>query len=248
MSFTDKIRKASEESKSKTVLALDLEGVDPDQLTTRSKTLLQSVGKYICALKVNRQLVMSLGLHGVEPILALAADLSLPTIMDAKLNDVGHTNEFMARSYFDAGFDAVIASPVVGWENGLDTVFAQATSRGKAVILLVYMSNPGAEALYSLPGVHGNSVPKPVFEMLAEKASEWKAQGVIVGATKPDIISRVRQIVGQKMSIFSPGVGEQGGDARKALDAGSSYLIVGRAIYKSPDPQRAAMEYRNAVS
>ena len=78
--------------------------------------------------------------------------MALPTIMDAKLNDVGHTNEFMTHSFFDIGFDAIIASPIVGWENGLDTVFAEANSRGKGVMLLVYMSNPGAEAFYSMVG------------------------------------------------------------------------------------------------
>ncbi len=50
------------------------------------------------------------------------------------------------------------------------------------------------------------------------------------------------------MAIYSPGVGVQGGDAKKALDAGSTYLIVGRSIYNADDPEKAAMEFRNLVS
>ncbi len=248
MSFAEKIQNAAEASKSRIVLALDLEGKEPEQLAAKSEKLLRKVSRYICAVKVNRQLVMSLGLGGVEPVVRLAHDLSLPTIMDAKLNDVGHTNEFMARSYFDVGFDAVIASPVAGWENGLDRVFAQANSRGRAVILLVYMSNPGAEAFYSLEGAHGRGAPRPVFELLAEMAVEWGAHGVIVGATRPEVIARVRELVGSKLAIYSPGVGAQGGDAKKALDAGSTYLIVGRAIYNAFDPEKAAMELRGSIS
>jgi orotidine-5'-phosphate decarboxylase len=249
VSFEEKIRKAAEVNKSRTVLALDLEGREPRQLGVKSKELLQKVSKYVCAVKINRQLVMSLGMPGgVESIVRLAHDLSLPTIMDAKLNDVGHTNEFIARSYFDIGFDAIIASPVAGWENGLDTVFAQANSRGRAVIILVYMSNPGAEAFYSLVGAHGGEAPKPVFELLAERAVQWKAHGVVVAATRPEIISRVRLLVGSEVAIYSPGVGAQGGDAKKALDAGSDYLIVGRSIYSASDPAKAAMDFRDLTS
>ena len=90
--------------------------------------------------------------------------------------------------------------------------------------------------------------PKPVFEVLAEMAVRWKAQGVVVGATRPEVISRVRRLVGPGMAIYSPGVGAQGGDARKALDAGSTYLIVGRTIYGAPEPENAAMELQGLVS
>jgi orotidine-5'-phosphate decarboxylase len=87
-----------------------------------------------------------------------------------------------------------------------------------------------------------------VFEILAEMAVEWGAHGVIIGATRPEVITRVRELVGQGLAIYSPGVGAQGGDARKALDAGSTYIIVGRAIYNAPDPEKAAMEFRASIS
>jgi orotidine-5'-phosphate decarboxylase len=227
------------------VLALDLEDPDRSNLIRRSCEMLGEVGKFICAVKINRQLVLSLGLRdGVDNIVKLIHELSLPAIMDAKLNDVGHTNEFMTRSYIDTGFDGIIASPVVGWEGGLDSVFQLTGSQGKGVILLIYMSNPGAEALYSLKTEPTDGAPRPVFELFAEMAVQWKASGVIVGATKPEIISRVRKLVGPDMGIFSPGVGVQGGDAGKATAAGADYLIVGRSIYAAADPSEAASRYR----
>jgi orotidine-5'-phosphate decarboxylase len=184
---------------------------------------------------------LTLGLRGVaESVLKLADQYSLPTIMDAKLNDVGHTNGFMARTYFDLGFDAIIASPVVGWEDGLDAVFDAAKSRGKAVILLTYMSNPGAENFYSLSSGQPGGRAKPVFEIFANLAMEWKANGVIVGATRSAIISRVRELVGPSLSIFSPGIGAQGGDPKQAILAGATYLIVGRSIYDASDYRKAA--------
>ena len=248
MSFEDKILRAAETNKTRTVLALDLEDTDVSRLISRSRDVIRDVAALICAVKINRQLVMALGLGVVrDSIIKLAEDFSLPTIMDAKLNDVGHTNRFMARTYFDMGFDAIIASPIAGWENGLDTVFEVAKSRKKGVILLTYMSNPGAEAFYSLMAAHTDGHGKRVFEILTDLAVEWKAQGIIVGATQPRVISRVRQLAGPNLPIYSPGVGAQGGDPGEALDAGSTYLIVGRSIYNSSDPAKAAMEFRRPI-
>ena len=245
MSFEEKILNSASRNQSRTVLALDVEDPDPSSLLKKSLDVIESVKGLVCAVKINRQLVLGLGLPTVSSsIVKLANDSNLPIIMDAKLNDVGHTNEFMARTYFDAGFDAIIASPVAGWKDGLDKVFQIAQERGKGVLLLTYMSNPGAEEFYALPVREGGQSERPVFELLAGRALEWKAQGLIVGATKPQIISRVRSLIGPNLPIFSPGVGAQGGDARIAVNAGATYLIVGRAIYASSDPRAAAMELR----
>ena len=245
MCFEDKILTAASTNQTRTVLALDLEDPDPTRLLRKSTNIVQDVKDSICAIKINRQLILTLGLRAVaDNIIKLANDFSLPTIMDAKLNDVGHTNEFMARAYFDSGFDAIIASPIAGWENGLDKVFETAIARRKGVLLLTYMSNPGAEAFYSLMTKQSSGDETPIFDILAKLALQWKAHGVIVGATKPQIILRVRQLVGPNLPIYSPGVGAQGGDARKAVEAGATYLIVGRAIYASPDPESAALSFR----
>jgi len=245
VSFDEKILSAATRNHSRTVLALDLENPDPSQLLGKSMDVLRGVKDTICAVKLNRQLILGLGLRAVtESILKLANDSNLPTIMDAKLNDVGHTNEFMARTYFDAGFDAIIASPIAGWTDGLDKVFSAAEARKKGVLLLTYMSNPGAEEFYSLKANVGGDLQKPMFEILTQRARDWKAQGLIVGATKPKIISRVRELVGPNLPIYCPGVGAQGGDAKAAVEAGATYLIIGRAIYASPDPKSAAIGFR----
>ncbi len=248
MSYADKIKEASARNKSRIVLAVDIEDKDQSRLLERSLRIVRDSHEYLCAVKINRQLVLALGLrNGVDSIVKCVHDCALPAIIDAKLNDVGHTNEFMMQAYMSAGFDAVIASPIVGWEGGLDAVFRLADSGHKGIILLVYMSNPGAEQFYSMMGAHAGETPRPVFEILTELAMRWKAHGAVVGATKPEIISRVRQISGDTLSIYSPGVLVQGGDPKKAVAAGADYLIVGRAIYQTSDPTQSAMEIRNAT-
>jgi len=237
--FSNLMRASSERAHSRIVLALDLQNDDRQTLLKQCNAILEGVAKYICAVKINRQLVLALGLPTVSQIVTNVHELSLPAIMDAKLNDVGHTNSFMMESYVHAGFDAVIASPITGWEGGMDSVFEIARKEDKGVILLTYMSNPGAEQFYSMmTGVEDGQ--RPIFETFAQMAVEWRADGLVVGATRPDIIRRVRSLVGPSMEIYSPGVGTQGGDGMKALETGANYLIVGRTIYGSENPRDAA--------
>jgi len=68
----------------------------------------------------------------------------------------------------------------------------------------------------------------------------WGADGVVVGATVPQKIAEVKQILNDKVDIYSPGVGAQGGAAETAIKAGASYLIVGREITNSNEPATAA--------
>jgi len=47
--------------------------------------------------------------------------------------------------------------------------------------------------------------------------------------------------------ILTPGVGAQGGTAGDAINAGADYVIVGRSIYKSDDPRKAAQDLANQI-
>lgn len=226
------------------MLALDLELPEKSALLNQSLRIIEEVREQICAVKINRQLVLALGLRDISQIISKAHEYSLPTIMDAKLNDVAHTNEFMMRAFIKTGFDAVIASPISGWEGGLDSVFSIAREHGKGVILLIYMSNPGAEQFYTSK----INDSKFMFEYFTELSLQWKAQGLVVAGTRPDRIRRVREIVGSGMAIYAPGIGAQGGDARKASEAGASYLIVGRTIYSSNDPAESANKINRMVA
>ena len=239
MPFAQTIRNSSERTRSRIVLALDIEYDNHQEIVKKCNDILDDVSEYICAVKINRQLVLALGLPVVSQLVKKIHGNSLPVIMDAKLNDVDHTNSFMMKSYIHAGFDAVIASPITGWKGGLDSVFELARREDKGIILLVYMSNPGAEQFYSMITNDGER-QRPIFEMFTQMAIEWRADGLVVGATRPEIIRRVRSLAGPSMGIYSPGVGTQGGDARKALEVGATYLIVGRTIYASPNPRDAA--------
>jgi len=248
-SFKEIIEARSREKETNIILALDLFMPDKKAQLENSVAILESVHDSICAVKLNRQIVLPLGLYsGADRIVGQAHRLNLPAIMDAKINDVGHTNAAIATCYFDAGFDAVIASPFVGWEDGLQPVFELARAKSKGVLVLCYMSHKGAAEGYGQMVLDPKTgKPKAQYELFADRALTWGADGLIVGATYPEKISKIHEIVEDEIPIYSPGVGVQGGDIEVAIKAGAKYLIIGRSIYSAEDPREASRTFRERV-
>jgi orotidine-5'-phosphate decarboxylase len=232
---------ASKAKKSSIVMALDFPYHRPQEreaLLAKAQNMLDMVSPYVCAVKINHHLTLPLGTFGgVQTIVSQAHDNGLLAIMDGKVNDIGATNTVIAEYYFEAGFDALIANPFIGWEEGLKPIFDVAQTRRKGVILLGYMSHKGAAEGY------GQKVCDPQtgelisqYYAFARKALAWKANGVVVGATLPDRIREIYSVLGENVPIYSPGVGAQGGAAHVAVQAGARYLIVGREIVQAKNP------------
>ena len=249
MEFKQFIAHAATRNNSPIVLALDLTSEAREDLFKRTVKLVRSVSRSLCAVKFNHQILLPLGLH--ERVKILVDEVhrhDIPAIMDAKINDIGHTNEFIALQYFSAGFDAIIANPFAGFKDGLEPVFRIAKSQQKGVLLLVHMSHSGASEGYGQTVLDEKGEKRAQFEVFAERAVKWRADGVIVGATFPETITKVRSILGDGIPIFSPGVGVQGGSLSRALAAGAKYAIVGRSIYESDDPAKSAENLRRSVA
>jgi orotidine-5'-phosphate decarboxylase len=249
---------SSSSRKSRIVLALDLSARLPKdnsdkargELLEKAVSTLDATNKHIAALKVNHQLLLPLGLYDMlQVVIKRAKKHGLPLIMDCKANDVEHTNRWIARHYFDAGFDAIIANPFVGWEGGIEPIMSESREHGKGVILLTYMSHKGSIEGYGqqvLPV--GSSNPRPQYLLFAEKAAKWSADGVVVGATYPEKIREVFQATEGKVPIYSPGIGAQGGETEAVFEAGCAYAIIGRSIYESDNPDSAAAKIKDEIN
>jgi len=249
LSFKLEMERSAKKTDSNIVLALDPSPDPPQRLLSKSIETLEMVHPYVCAVKLNRQLVLPLGLfNGVQRIVEWVHDQELPVLMDCKINDVGYTNRTIAEHYFNAGFDAVTASPFVGWDEGLQPVFEVANEMHRGVIVLVYMSHKGAREGYGQM-VHepetGRMVPQ--YVVFAQKALSWKADGAVVGATYPEKIREVCAILKNRVPIYSPGVGPQGGSTESAIKAGAHYLIVGRSITLAENPAETAKLVRDTA-
>jgi orotidine-5'-phosphate decarboxylase len=229
----DWLESNSRKSGSRIILALDVGGPFETR-PARAASLVSAVKEGIVAVKVNWHLLLPYGVLGLRDLVARCTDAGLPLIADMKLNDIGATNAEAAETLFSSGFDAVIANPFVGYEEGIDGLLEKSREMRKGVIMLVYMSHVGAREGYGLK-VGG----EPLYLSFARKARRWGADGAVVSSKSPSVIRAVRSILRKEQVILSPGVGFQGGDARKALSAGSDYLIVGRSIVDSKDPVRS---------
>jgi orotidine-5'-phosphate decarboxylase len=149
----------------------------------------------------------------------------VPVILDAKRGDIGSTAAMYAREAFVRYCaDALTLSPFMGLDS-LEPYSALAEGgayAGKGLILLCRTSNPGGSDLQAQRLEGG----EPLFERVARlAATEWPQRlggselGLVVGATYPDEIARVRALA-PTLPLLIPGVGAQGGDAAATVRAG----------------------------
>ena len=143
----------------------------------------------------------------------------VPVILDAKRGDIGSTAEQYAIEAFERyGADAVTLSPFMGF----DSVEPYLRRHGKGAFLLCRTSNPGGADVQAqrLASVDGQPL---VYEHIARLAlGPWNLigqLGLVVGATYPDEIARVRALA-PTLPLLIPGVGAQGGDAAATVRAG----------------------------
>jgi orotidine-5'-phosphate decarboxylase len=152
---------------------------------------------------------------------------TIPVILDAKRGDIGSTAEQYAIEAFERfGADAVTLSPFMGF----DSIEPYVKRHGKGAFLLCRTSNSGGDDLQTQRLADIDGQPK-LFEHLAHLAQgSWNINGqlgLVVGATYPDEIARVREIA-PSLPLLIPGVGAQGGDAAATLKAG--LRMVGEQI------------------
>lgn len=177
---------------------------------------------------------------------------AVPVILDAKRGDIGSTAEQYAIEAFERyGADAVTLSPFMGF----DSVSPYLRYKDKGAFLLCRTSNPGGDDLQSqrLGSVAGEPL---LYEHVARLAQgPWNLNGqlgLVVGATYPEEIERVR-VLAPTAPLLIPGVGAQGGDAVATVRAGwrpDAPIVVNssRAIcYASSGDDFAAAARREAL-
>jgi orotidine-5'-phosphate decarboxylase len=164
---------------------------------------------YFAAQRAEAQLERLIGhIHAVAP--------GVPVILDAKRGDMGSTAEQYAREVFDRyRADAVTLSPFLGW----DSIEPYLRHADKGAILLCRTSNPGGDALQDQRLASGEKLYERIARLAATEWNTTGQLGLVVGATYPAEIARVRELA-PTLPLLIPGIGAQGGDAAATVRAG----------------------------
>lgn len=234
MNFNAKLLAASRKNKS-----LLCVGLDPDPTLMPSinvvdwgKQIIEATRDLVCAYKPNFAFYEALGVDGLSKLdqTLQAIPDHIPIIADAKLGDIGNTARKYAYAVFEVfSCDAVTVNPYLGF----DAVQPFTDYADRGVFLLCHTSNEGAADFQKLRyRAEPSSRPIPLFEMVAMKALEWNVNrniGLVVGATTPAPLKRVREIC-PDMPILIPGIGAQKGSltaaVRNGIDASGQNAII----------------------
>ncbi|MDR1424746.1 MAG: orotidine-5'-phosphate decarboxylase [Azoarcus sp.] len=204
---------------------------EPQAIFEFCRAIVDATADLVCAFKP--QIAYFAARRAEAQLEALIAHIhthhpGVPVILDAKRGDIGSTaSQYAEEAFARYGADAVTVNPYMGH----DSVAPYLAWAGKGVILLCRTSNAGGSDVQCLD-VGGEKLYERVARLVAE---EWDGSGqcaLVVGATFPAEIARVRAIVGD-MPLLVPGIGAQGGDIAATVAAGQTVDGAGLILNSS---------------
>lgn len=191
----------------------DLDGGGIEEVPEFLDRVVGETWEYAAAFKPNMAYFEAMGVRGLEILENLLGKMpkEVPVILDAKRSDIGETQKYYAKSYFENwDVDAVTLNPFLGY----DTLEPFLDWEGKGIYVLAVTSNPGSADFMrqKLDTSHGD---KYVFELVQDICIRAAAEGrktdvgMVVGLTNAsaDVLERVKDF-----PLLIPGLGAQGGD------------------------------------
>lgn len=265
MNFKEKLAITSQKNNS-----LLCVGLDPYQkiITTEDELfflnclIIEATADLACAYKPNLAIYEGMGKEGLSALVKTLDfirdyDPNIPIIGDGKRGDIGNCSLAYTSMLFEKyKFDAATINPYMGY----DSMEPFTQYKDKGIFVLCRTSNPGGQDIQELMVMQeGNSSARPLYEVVAELALKWNRNnnvGLVVGATYPEQISRIRQIC-PNMLFLIPGIGFQGGNIQKTVqsavdDEGGGFIIsvsrqIMNAIKTSTGKQRTPREAKKEM-
>ncbi|MFW3146259.1 MAG: orotidine-5'-phosphate decarboxylase [Thermoplasmatota archaeon] len=189
----------------------------------RNREVIDATHEVAAAYKLNQAFYEVEGKNGMESLKRTADYIASGhpeklVILDAKKGDIGNTSRAYARAAFDGlGVDAVTVNGYMG----RDAIEPFSQWEDKLVFVLCRTSNRSAGEVQSLI-----TQGEPLYLSMAGLIDSWNGRGnlgLVVGATFPDELLRIRERVGYEVPILLPGVGTQGGDLKRVLELGTAH-------------------------
>jgi orotidine-5'-phosphate decarboxylase len=185
-------------------LSRDVRGVE-----SFARGVIEAAAPSAVAVKINVAFFEAFGSAGWAALERTRADVpaELVCLLDAKRGDIGTTAERYATALLGhLAADGVTLSPYLG-ADAVDPFLEFAGER--LVYVLARTSNPSAPTFQGRE-IEGEPLHLHVARWAAERWADGRV-GLVVGATAPDELARVRAAV-PGPGFLVPGVGAQGGD------------------------------------
>jgi orotidine-5'-phosphate decarboxylase len=239
MTFLEKLSHAQQKNHSCLCVGLDIVVANTplplqyhdEPMLPFARAIIEATQDLVCAYKPNLGFFLAEGAAGLVALerIVRAIPPDIPIILDGKFGDIGNTAEAYARGAFEQfRADAVTLSPYIG----SDSVKPFLADPRRGAFVLARTSNPNAGEFQNL--VTGD---RPLYEQVALAANDWHAKGpgacgLVVGATAPQELERIRQIA-PDLPFLIPGVGAQGGDLEAAMKFGQTVGGLGPVVNAS---------------
>jgi orotidine-5'-phosphate decarboxylase len=228
MKFNEKLQRIVKKNNSLLSVGLDIDKEKmPKFLFDSSKTpyldfnksIIGSTKDIVCAYKINMAFYEVMGKGGYD-LLERTIDYipkDIIVILDGKRNDIGNTARKYAQSLFETlNADAVTINPYLGF----DGVKPFLEYKDTCSFILCRTSNQSARDFQDL-----ESNNMPLYQNVAHKIRDWNSNGncgAVVGATYPNELKIIREILDEDIPLLIPGVGKQGGDVEKTVKNGTN--------------------------
>jgi orotidine-5'-phosphate decarboxylase len=224
--------------KDRLIVALDLPGIEP------AEAMIERLGDSVTFYKIGYQLGYAGGLSLVRDLRAAGKKV----FIDVKLHDIGNTvaRGVESLSSLGATFLTVHAYP----QTMQAAVEARGDSGPKILAVTVLTS-------YNEADVQEAGYRHTIADLVAIRARQAKALGVDGIVCSPEEVAALRAIVGDQMSLVTPGIrpaGSASGDQKRimtpsrAIAAGADYLVVGRPVMEAADPKAAAESIQDEIA
>jgi len=201
MRYNERLQRRIEQTGSRLCVGLDPRPTLSDGVEEIPEFLKRLVGEtweYTAAFKPNMAYFEAMGIRGLEILEEMLGEMpkEVPVILDAKRSDIGETQKYYAKSYFENwAVDAVTLNPFLGY----DSLEPFLDWEGKGIYILAVTSNPGSADFQRLKV--GEKFMYELVQELAERAAQGGDLENLSGKsrTAPDTINVSRGISYKEM-------------------------------------------------
>jgi len=226
--------------KDRLIVALDVDSID------RAVGLVEALAGQVTRFKIGSQLFTALGPSAVEAVRKRGGEVFL----DLKFHDIPNTVDGAAREAVRLGVFMFNVHASGG------RAMMQAAAHGAAEAAhTLGVARPLVLAVTVLTSLdrttlgHELHIASSVEGHVLHLCTLAREAGLDGNVASPNEIRAIRNALGPRWAIVTPGVRPTGGERqdqsrvatpRAATQAGADYLVVGRPITGAPDPAQAA--------